>query len=81
MAQSSTGLSSAYHIAPSVSDVSLITLSRPRIPLPAVFQGSVLGPLFFDHEHYPVSTLISFLSLNRHLYADDTQLFFLILAA
>jgi len=24
----------------------------------------------------PLSTLISFLSLNHHLYADDTQIFF-----
>ena len=26
--------------------------------------------------HHPLSTLISSLSLNHHLYADDTQLFF-----
>ena len=30
----------------------------------------------FHHVHYPLSTLISSLSLNHHLYADDTQLFF-----
>jgi len=35
-----------------------------------------LGPLFFHHVYYPLSTLISSLSLNHQLYVDDTQLFF-----
>jgi len=34
-------------------------------------QGSVIGPLPF-----PLGTLTSSFSLNRHLYAGDTQLFF-----
>jgi len=40
-------------------------------------RSSLLGPLLFIMYTTTLSTLISSLSLNHHLYADDTQLFFL----
>jgi len=38
-------------------------------------QSSVFGPLLFVLYTTPLSTLISSVSLNHHLYADNTQLF------
>ena len=38
-------------------------------------QSSVLGPLLFIMHTIPLSTLVSSVSLNHYLYADDTLLF------
>jgi len=50
--------------------------SSKHISSCGVCQGSVLGPLFFVMYFLsPLSTLTSSLSLNHHLYADNTRLF------
>ena len=75
MALSSTALSPSYHLAP--FRVRCNNTFCPCIPHLVVFPKRLRSrSSAFHHVHYPISTLISSLSLNHHLYADDTKLFF-----
>jgi len=70
MALFSAGSSLTYHLAPFV--LNMMTTSLPStLPLVAFPKG-----LLFVMYTTPLITLISSLSLDHYLYADDTQLFF-----
>ena len=76
MALFSAGSSLTYHLAPFMLNVMKTSLPS-TLPLVAFTKGlfSALDLLFVMCTT-PLSTLISSLSLDHHLYADDTQLFF-----
>ena len=77
MALFSTGLSLTYHLAHIVLNVINASISSFYSCLCGAPQGSVLGPLLFIMYTSSLSTIISSLSLNHRLHADDTHFFFL----
>jgi len=57
--------------------LNVIKISLPSIFLPAVFVKALIPVHYFLSLYtIPLSTLISSLSLNYHVYADDTKLCF-----
>ena len=73
MAPFSTGLNLTCHLGLYVLDV--INASLLPIPVYVVFPKVLFLVPYFS-SCIPLSTLISSLSLNHHLYVDDTQIFF-----
>jgi len=65
-----TGLSLTYHLDHSVLNV--INASLPPIPVCVVFPKVLFWPLLFIMYTTPLSTLISSLSLNHHLYTTHS---------
>jgi len=73
----SDGSSLTYHLAPFVLNV--ITSCHPFILPLVVFPKVVFSALYTSSiimYTTPLSTPISSLSLDHHLYADDNELFF-----
>ena len=66
------GLNRIYCLAPSTSNVT--TTFTPHVPAYVESPKALLGPLLLI-MYTSLSTLISSLSQNHRLYADDTQLF------
>ena len=64
----------ACDLAPFVLNVT--TSSRPFILPLVVFPRLCSRPSTFDHVHHPSQSLISSISLDHHLYADNNLLFF-----